>query len=194
MNKFVAGAAGAIFSALLLSTSALAQSECTGTNCPKAGAEGSADTSGAAVEGRATAQGGARVKGSADAPATGATSGETTGSTSGETQEGGATVKSESTSKSDANATASAKSDVNVTVEQKTEIKQVIREVNVEPVHVDFDISVGVAVPQTIVLHPLPPRLVEIVPAYRGYLFFVTADGTIVIVAPDTHDVVYVIA
>ena len=31
---------------------------------------------------------------------------------------------------------------------------------------VDFDINIGVAVPSTIVLHPLPPRIIEIVPAY----------------------------
>jgi hypothetical protein len=83
-----------------------------------------------------------------------------------------------------------------VTVEQKTEIKQVVQEVDVEPVAVDdidFDINVGVAVPQTIVVHPLPPRIVEIVPEYEGYRYFILADGRIIIVEPDTLEIVVII-
>jgi hypothetical protein len=84
---------------------------------------------------------------------------------------------------------------VNVTAEQKTEIKQVITETKVEPVRdIDVDISVGVAVPRTIEVHPLPPRIVEIVPAYRDYVYFVLADGRIVIVEPDTYEIVIILA
>jgi hypothetical protein len=39
-------------------------------------------------------------------------------------------------------------------------------------------------VPRTIELHRLPPKAVEIVPAYREHLCFIVADGTIVIVDP----------
>jgi hypothetical protein len=82
-----------------------------------------------------------------------------------------------------------------VTVEQKTEIRTVIKEVQVEPVReVDFDINIGIAVPRTIELHVLPPRIVEIVPAYEGYRYFILADGRIIIVEPDTYEIVYVIA
>jgi hypothetical protein len=83
-----------------------------------------------------------------------------------------------------------------VTVEQKTEIKQVVQEVDVEPVAVDdidFDINVGVAVPRTIEVHPLPPRIVEIVPEYEGYRYFILADGRIIIVEPDTLEIVVII-
>ena len=59
---------------------------------------------------------------------------------------------------------------------------------------VDFDINIGVAVPSTIVLHPLPPRIIEIVPAYASYQYFVLADGTIIIVEPGSLQIVYVIA
>jgi hypothetical protein len=86
--------------------------------------------------------------------------------------------------------------DVNVTVEQKTEIRQVISEVHAEPVRVDdidVDISVGVAVPRTIHVQPLPHRIVEIVPAFEGYVFFVLADGRIIILQPDTYEIVYVL-
>lgn len=83
-----------------------------------------------------------------------------------------------------------------VTVEQKTEIKQIVQEVDVEPIavdRIDFDIEVGVAVPRTIELRPLPPRIVRIVPAYENYLYFVLADGRIVIVEPDTLKIVVII-
>ncbi|MEO5323293.1 DUF1236 domain-containing protein [Mesorhizobium sp. CC13] len=84
---------------------------------------------------------------------------------------------------------------VNVTVEQKTEITQVIKETQVAPVTVNFDVAVGVAVPQTVKvkLRPLPVRIVKIVPAYEGYLFFLLADGRIVIVEPSTLKIVVIL-
>ncbi|CAH2405329.1 DUF1236 domain-containing protein [Mesorhizobium escarrei] len=83
----------------------------------------------------------------------------------------------------------------NVTVEQKTEITQILKHEKVEPVaDVDFDISVGVEVPrQKIRLRPLPPRIVEIVPAYEEYQYFVLADGRIVIVDPGTLKIVLIL-
>ncbi|MER8486073.1 DUF1236 domain-containing protein [Mesorhizobium sp. M1322] len=83
----------------------------------------------------------------------------------------------------------------NVTVEQKTEITQILKQEEVEPVaSVDFDISVGVEVPrQKVKLRRLPPRIVEIVPAYESYEYFVLADGRIVIVEPDTLKIVLIL-
>jgi hypothetical protein len=82
---------------------------------------------------------------------------------------------------------------IDINTEQRTEITQVIREEKVEPVDVDFDVNVGVAVPRTVTLRPLPPRVIEIVPAYRDYEYFVLADGRIVIVEPATLKVVYIL-
>jgi hypothetical protein len=82
---------------------------------------------------------------------------------------------------------------IDINTEQRTEITQVIREEKVEPVDVDFDVNVGVAVPRTVTLRPLPPRVIEIVPAYRDYEYFVLADGRIVIVEPDTLKIVYIL-
>jgi hypothetical protein len=83
---------------------------------------------------------------------------------------------------------------VNVTTEQQTEIRQIITEEKVQPVpKVDFEVTVGTAVPNTIEVHRLPPRIVELVPAYEGYMYFVLADGRIVIVEPDTMQIVYVL-
>ena len=83
----------------------------------------------------------------------------------------------------------------NVTVEQKTQITQIIHETHVRPVaSVDFDISVGVEVPRhKIRLHRLPARIVKIVPAYESYEYFVLADGRIVIVDPDTYEIVAIL-
>lgn len=87
----------------------------------------------------------------------------------------------------------SSETNVEITNEQEVEITNVIQETDVEPVEVDFEVDIGVSVPETIVLEPLPPRIIEIVPAYKGYLFFILADGRIVIVEPSSHDVVYII-
>jgi hypothetical protein len=83
---------------------------------------------------------------------------------------------------------------INISTEQKTVIKNTIVETHVKPVDVDFKVSIGVSVPKTIKLHRLPPKVVEIVPAYREYVYFVIADGSIVIVDPDSYEVVYVIS
>ena len=83
---------------------------------------------------------------------------------------------------------------VQIDEKQAGAIRETLHEVHVDPVaEVDFDINIGVAVPSTVVLHPLPPRIVEIVPAYSGYQFFVLADGTIIIVDPGTLHIVYVL-
>jgi len=84
---------------------------------------------------------------------------------------------------------------VEINDEQRTTIKQTIIKHSPRPVeHVDFDINIGVTIPHTVELHTLPPEIVEIVPAYRHYEYFVLADGTIVIVDPNAWRIVYVIA
>ncbi|TPM32039.1 DUF1236 domain-containing protein [Mesorhizobium sp. B2-2-2] len=84
----------------------------------------------------------------------------------------------------------------NISVEQKTEITNVIRETRVEPVsNLDVDISVGVKVPkQKVRLHRLPHRIVEIVPAYESYEYFLLADGRIVIVDPNSYEIVAILS
>jgi len=82
---------------------------------------------------------------------------------------------------------------VNITNEQRTEIRNVIVRDRVRPADINVNVDVGVAIPRTVVLHPLPPRIVEILPAYRGYEYFVLADGRIIIVDPRTHEIVYIL-
>lgn len=83
---------------------------------------------------------------------------------------------------------------VKVTTEQQTEIKQVITETKAEPVRdVNFEMNVGTRIPQAVELHPLPPRIVKIVPRYEGYRYFLLADGRIIIVDPDSLEIVLII-
>jgi hypothetical protein len=79
---------------------------------------------------------------------------------------------------------------INISTEQKTEIRNVIVENKVEAVKPTFSVSVGVSVPKTVKLHRLPPKVVEIVPQYRSYEYFVLADNRIVIVEPSTYEIV----
>lgn len=77
--------------------------------------------------------------------------------------------------------------------EQKTRLTQAVTKLNVKPVtNVNFSVSVGTAVPASISLHPVPTSIVEIVPQYRGYSFFMVRDE-VVIVEPRTHKIVDVI-
>lgn len=69
-------------------------------------------------------------------------------------------------------------------------LRAAIKTVNVRPVaNINFNVSVGVAVPRTLELHALPPAIVEIVPAYEGYLFFLVRND-IVVVDPATYEIV----
>lgn len=111
-----------------------------------------------------------------------------------QSQESGATDMQSTSPDVTQNTTNRAK-DVNITAENKTVIRQTIVQSNVEPVNdVDFNVTVGVAVPATVTLHPLPVDIVAVVPEYEGYDFFLLADGRIVIVDPATLTIVTIIA
>jgi len=86
-----------------------------------------------------------------------------------------------------------ARVNVNITTEQRTRIRETIVSRHVSPVHVTFSVNVGVRIPHTVRLYALPPEILTIVPEYRGYEYFVTEDGVIVIVDPGTWEIVYVI-
>lgn len=77
--------------------------------------------------------------------------------------------------------------------EQKTRLQQAVTKLDVKPVtSVNFSISVGTAVPRTVSLHRVPSTIVEIVPQYRGYDYFVVREE-VIIVHPRTHKIVDVI-
>jgi len=57
---------------------------------------------------------------------------------------------------------------------------------------VNFDIKVGVVVPRTIRVAPLPDTIVEIEPSWRGYMYFVSGDE-IIVVEPNSLRIVAVL-
>jgi hypothetical protein len=71
---------------------------------------------------------------------------------------------------------------VSLTTEQKTTIRQKVLTSSAPRVtNVDFDIKIGVAVPRTVRVAPLPATIIEIEPEWRGYMYFVSGDQIIVV-------------
>jgi hypothetical protein len=82
---------------------------------------------------------------------------------------------------------------ININDQQRTRVAQSITRLNVQPLNnVNFSLTVGTAVPRDIRLQTLPSEVVEVVPQYRGYSFFVVRDE-IVIVEPSTYQIVTVL-
>jgi len=84
--------------------------------------------------------------------------------------------------------------DVNLTPEKRTRIHEVIvKERNAPRVSSpNFSVSVGTRVPPTVRFVALPPTIVEIEPAWRGFEYFMVGDE-IVIVNPRSLEIVAVI-
>jgi len=81
----------------------------------------------------------------------------------------------------------------NLNNSQRTRVGESIARLNVAPVNnVNFSLSVGTVVPRDVRFQPLPADVVEIMPQYRGYDFFVVRED-IVIVEPSTHKIVDVL-
>jgi len=78
--------------------------------------------------------------------------------------------------------------------EKRTQIVSAIRSESSikETTNVNFNISVGTRVPSSVHFYPLPPRIVEIYPEWRGYQV-ILVKGRYVIVRPETYEIVYVI-
>ncbi|WP_375413120.1 DUF1236 domain-containing protein [uncultured Bradyrhizobium sp.] len=77
--------------------------------------------------------------------------------------------------------------------EKRSQITSAIKQEKVEEVtNVNFNISVGTAVPSSVRYHPLPSRIIEIYPEWRGYDFIVVR-GKYIILRPQTHEIVYII-
>ena len=77
--------------------------------------------------------------------------------------------------------------------EKRTEISTAIKSTKIEETtNVNFNISVGAAIPASVRFHPLPPRIVEIYPEWRGY-DVIYVRGQYIIVRPQTREIVYII-
>ena len=76
--------------------------------------------------------------------------------------------------------------------EKRAQITSAIRQEKVEETTVNFNVSVGTAVPTSVRYYPLPSRIVEIYPEWRGY-DFILVRGKYIILRPHTHEIVYII-
>jgi hypothetical protein len=102
-----------------------------------------------------------------------------------------AEMKSTSDSKTTGNAPTSATAAP--PAEKRTQITSAIKQEKVEEVtNVNFNLSIGTAVPAGVRYHPLPSRIVEIYPEWRGY-DFILVHGRYIILRPQTHEIVYII-
>jgi len=107
--------------------------------------------------------------------------------TQGAQTQGGAAGQSTTTGNAATSATAAPPA------EKQTQIASAIKSEKIqETTNVNFNISVGAVVPSTVRFHPLPPRIVEIYPEWRGYEV-ILVHGRYVIVRPRTHEIVYII-
>jgi len=77
--------------------------------------------------------------------------------------------------------------------EQKTVIKETIVKEHIRPEKINVQVRVGVAIPRTVVLHPLPPTIIEIYPTYSRYKLVMVDENTILVIDPDTWMIVDVI-
>jgi len=85
--------------------------------------------------------------------------------------------------------------DVKLTTEQRTKIRTTVLQGGNAPrvSNVDFSITVGTVVPrERVKLVAVPPTLVEIHPAWRGYLYFIVGER-IIIVEPSSYKIVAVL-
>lgn len=81
-----------------------------------------------------------------------------------------------------------------VTTEQKTKIRSVFTSHRVEPArNLNVAVNVGVQLPHSVHLYPVPQDVIEIVPAYRDYEYILIDDNRVAIVDPDTFEVVDII-
>jgi hypothetical protein len=78
--------------------------------------------------------------------------------------------------------------------EKQNQIKTAFRSETTikETTNVNFNISVGAVVPASVHFYPVPARIVEIYPEWRGY-DVILVNGRYVIVRPRTHEIVYII-
>jgi hypothetical protein len=77
--------------------------------------------------------------------------------------------------------------------EKRTQIVSAIKSEKIEETtNVNFEINVGTRVPTSVRFYPLPPRIVEIYPEWRGY-DVIMVHGRYVILRPQTHEIVYII-
>jgi len=78
---------------------------------------------------------------------------------------------------------------INLTLEQRHVIKEIIKDVKVQPAPASTETSVGAKVSESVPLNPMPTEVSEKVPQIKTHLFFLK-DGRVVLVDPKDRTVV----
>jgi hypothetical protein len=113
-------------------------------------------------------------------------------------QAGGAAAESAGSTqtRSSATTTGSAGGSVSLTQDQRAKIRTTViaggKAPKIERSQINFSLNVGTVVPRSVRVVAVPPTLVEIHPAWRGYMYFVVGDE-LVIVEPRTLKIVAVL-
>ena len=81
---------------------------------------------------------------------------------------------------------------INLTMEQKHIIKETVKELQIEGVADNLEVTIGEAVPKTVQLHPIPAQLSEKISHIKNHLFFIKG-VQIVIVDPRENKAVDII-
>lgn len=76
--------------------------------------------------------------------------------------------------------------------EKQTQIVSAIRSERIQETNVNVNVAIGTVLPASVRFVPLPPRIVEIYPEWRGFEV-VLIHGRYVIVRPQTREIVYII-
>ncbi len=82
---------------------------------------------------------------------------------------------------------------ISLSDEQKSQLSTAFADVDAEPVDADFQATIGAKATEAITLQPLPSEAATVFTDGKDYQYFVGSDGKIVIVAPDTREVVHVV-
>jgi hypothetical protein len=100
--------------------------------------------------------------------------------------------KSGAESKTTGNAATAAKAAPPVA--KRSQITTAIKKEKVTAVtNVNFSVSVGARVPASVHFYPVPASVIAIYPEWRGYEFILVG-GRYVIVEPETHEIIYILA
>lgn len=77
--------------------------------------------------------------------------------------------------------------------EKRTQIATAFKQEKIKSVtNVNFNISIGTRVPRTVEFYPIPTRIIEIYPEWRGYRVILVS-GRYIIVEPETYEIVYIL-
>lgn len=119
----------------------------------------------------------------------------TSSSTSVQGQSSGAAAQGKTETGASTATQGAAAANVSLSTEQKSRIREVVLKQSDAPrvSNVNFSLTVGTVVPRTVRFAPLPPVLIEIHPAWRGYDYFIVGDQ-IVVIDPRTLRIVAILA